>query len=214
MPTVGQDMARQSIPTAQTSGRVWVEQYNSAPTREWYVERSDASGTTPCSLAKRASSTRHGKSSPAGAWFLWKEEGTPSVGVGGNIDVKEVGHRAFVFNVPSRGVICGKGGVEGAWGCVRVEYKEVVHVATKDDGLGRTIDDFVAHKNARVGVRLLETPRFQPRKGGSLPAAASLSHAVNGLENAAYAGPAIGSRGLVPGGRMAVHNLTWLELAL
>eukprot|EP00965_Chrysotila_dentata_P032073 1069713-Pleurochrysis_carterae.AAC.2 len=32
----------------------------------------------PVSLARMASSTRRGRSSAAGAWFLWKEDGTPS----------------------------------------------------------------------------------------------------------------------------------------
>eukprot|EP00965_Chrysotila_dentata_P001526 50338-Pleurochrysis_carterae.AAC.4 len=60
------------------SGRVCVEQYNKAPTSDWYVARSAGSGTTPCSLAWIASSTRRGRSSAAGAWFLWKDDGMPS----------------------------------------------------------------------------------------------------------------------------------------
>eukprot|EP00965_Chrysotila_dentata_P139358 4607771-Pleurochrysis_carterae.AAC.1 len=32
----------------------------------------------PASLARTASSTRMGRSSAAGAWFLWNEDGIPS----------------------------------------------------------------------------------------------------------------------------------------
>eukprot|EP00965_Chrysotila_dentata_P130009 4297189-Pleurochrysis_carterae.AAC.1 len=49
------------------SGRVWVEQYSKAPTRDWYVARSLGSGEVPCSFAWSASSTRSGRSSAAGA---------------------------------------------------------------------------------------------------------------------------------------------------
>eukprot|EP00965_Chrysotila_dentata_P255802 6212343-Pleurochrysis_carterae.AAC.5 len=64
MSIVGQDMVRQSMPTAWAmSGR---------------LARSAGSGATPASLARIASSTRRGRLSAAGAWFLWKEDGIPS----------------------------------------------------------------------------------------------------------------------------------------
>eukprot|EP00965_Chrysotila_dentata_P081439 2688792-Pleurochrysis_carterae.AAC.1 len=72
-------MALQSMPTAYaTSGRVWVEQYSNAPTRDWYEDRSSGGGADPLTLAASAASTSEGRSSEAGAWLLWKDAGTPS----------------------------------------------------------------------------------------------------------------------------------------
>eukprot|EP00965_Chrysotila_dentata_P062053 2056275-Pleurochrysis_carterae.AAC.1 len=54
---VGQLIARHSIPTAKaTSGRIWVEQYSSAPTRDLYEDSTSGDMERVCLLA-RASST-------------------------------------------------------------------------------------------------------------------------------------------------------------
>eukprot|EP00965_Chrysotila_dentata_P004931 161635-Pleurochrysis_carterae.AAC.1 len=66
------------MPTANaTSGRVWVEQYSKAPTRDWYAAVRSRS-TSLSDLVRSASSTSLGRSSDAGARDAWKDRGTPS----------------------------------------------------------------------------------------------------------------------------------------
>eukprot|EP00965_Chrysotila_dentata_P206581 6183615-Pleurochrysis_carterae.AAC.1 len=60
-----------------TSGRVCVEQYNNAPTKDWYdLSRSGGGGES--ALDANASSTSLGRSSAAGACVRCTAAGTPS----------------------------------------------------------------------------------------------------------------------------------------
>eukprot|EP00965_Chrysotila_dentata_P240815 6203928-Pleurochrysis_carterae.AAC.3 len=63
-------------------------------------------------------------------------------------------------------------------------------------------------------MRLSETPSGEPREQGALPSSPGLCHAVYGLDNAADTSFAIRTGRFVSGGRVAIDNLTGLELSL
>eukprot|EP00965_Chrysotila_dentata_P032074 1069713-Pleurochrysis_carterae.AAC.3 len=56
--------------------------------------------------------------------------------------------------------------------------------------------------------------RSHPWEQRALPSATGLSHAVDGLDNAADAGPTVRSYGLISGRRATVHHFAGLELTL
>eukprot|EP00965_Chrysotila_dentata_P140988 4660828-Pleurochrysis_carterae.AAC.1 len=82
-------IARHSIPTANaTSGRVWVEQYSSAPTRDWYDVST--SGGFRGRRARFAESERDA---------VWQNDARF---IDGDVDVEEVRYGSFVLDVPPK----------------------------------------------------------------------------------------------------------------
>eukprot|EP00965_Chrysotila_dentata_P236157 6201161-Pleurochrysis_carterae.AAC.3 len=132
------------------SGRVYVEQYRSAPTSNMYSRFTPASNAR-ATFVRRAASTCLGRSSEAGACDAWKDEGTPS-------------GRALVLHVPTLSQVAGEGVVEGSVAVVRVQRKKLVDVAAKDDALRDASNIAFCSEHTRVGLTLLEAPVAKPRE--------------------------------------------------
>eukprot|EP00965_Chrysotila_dentata_P124852 4127937-Pleurochrysis_carterae.AAC.2 len=65
-------------------------------------------------------------------------------------------------------------------------------------------------KYTTIGGALHETPSPKPWQKRALPSSASLSHAVNGLLDATYAGSTVGAERSVSGRCVAIHDLAVL----
>eukprot|EP00965_Chrysotila_dentata_P162118 5353573-Pleurochrysis_carterae.AAC.1 len=110
------------------SGRVCVEQYSNAPTSDWYARRRSSS-TTRSLLVQSAVSTRTGRSSAAGAW-------SDAFGVGGDVDVEQVGDESLVFEFQR---------------FARSEGEEIINVAPKYQALLGAVDVSGDREYAWVG---------------------------------------------------------------
>eukprot|EP00965_Chrysotila_dentata_P174921 5775066-Pleurochrysis_carterae.AAC.1 len=76
------------------------------------------------------------------------------------------------------------------------------------------VDGAREREHARVGRTLGEPPFRQPGEEGTLPPAAGLRHAIDGLFNAAHARSAIGAKGGVTRWCVTVDYFSVFELAL
>eukprot|EP00965_Chrysotila_dentata_P004992 163714-Pleurochrysis_carterae.AAC.1 len=147
------------------------------------------SGTTPCDLASRAASTRRGRSSAAGVWFLWKVDGTPS---GRYVSIS----CAMYFSCFSS-----------------TQSASVVMSTLRRSETGPSSSTFHRDERAEVNDEYKE-PGFEPWKKRSLPAASSLRHAVYRLDDAAHACAPVGSNSLVSRRRVTVHDFARFQVTL
>eukprot|EP00965_Chrysotila_dentata_P044620 1483127-Pleurochrysis_carterae.AAC.1 len=120
MSCVGQDMVRQSMPTAYAmSEGVCVEQIARCALL-FGVERSFDELRQVVSLRRVILVEGRGHA-------VWQDH---TIRVSGDVDVEEVANRTFVLDVPPCGQVCSEGRIERVDRVVGVQDKEVVDVAT------------------------------------------------------------------------------------
>ena len=139
-----------------------------------------------------------------------------------DLDVKEIGDRALVLDVPVRDEALGEGLVDRVLVVMRVQGEEVIDVAADDQGLltrsaGR-MHSLAPDEHARVGLGDDEALTKEVGEDGPLPAPSRLRHAVDGLLDAKDSLGAGGvgrvEAGLVSLGHRAVDHLVVEQLAL
>eukprot|EP00965_Chrysotila_dentata_P062840 2081860-Pleurochrysis_carterae.AAC.1 len=69
---------------------------------------------------------------------------------GGNVDVEQVGNWSLVFDVPMLREVVDEASIERPVAVVRVERKQVVHVASQNDTLCDAVERLLGSENAGV----------------------------------------------------------------